>query len=208
MAFVNQIAAPLYETHRHHNFMLPGLYGGPDKCFAMIILEATSISFTRLRWPGGASAQQAVTDHRQVFLNWVNADRYQRDLFKAILDAALHHGWGNGLRTFDILNSVDCFYKILYVTDVWKCGHKRERKQQRIGCREGREDWLEILQQESNSTHCNHVVLVGKEAQQSDVRALFRARRICISRVPFPTWRNKKKLTPALCRLRKRLISS
>ena len=188
MSFFETLARRLYEKHPDHRFMLPALYGGSTKCFAMVVLEAPSISFTQQCWPSRriTSASEAIAIHRQMFLNWVNANSRQRNVFKELITKLRKQSYPD-LCEFDVLNTTNAFFKFLYVTDVWKCGNPSVQKLSKIHRQQTQDDWYAIVQEEFEAINPKYVILAGEHAKRCGKRF---ATSVPPLPIPFPSWRN------------------
>ena len=163
--FAKDIYREISNAHRQP-FLLPALYGGEfseELYEALFVLEAPSVSFTEARWKQCNTAEDAIRNHRRIFLDWAYSGK-QAHLFNLFMTS-----------------STD-FYRRFYVTDVWKDAAFRER----IGDSKYREYWRSKLAVELQHVRTRRVIFVGREAALAG-RPLIKNR--LIHEIPFPSHR-------------------
>lgn len=147
---VSHFSFPSFARAIFHDraFMLPALYGGEleqgDNAFeALFVLQDPSKGFTERRWKPCATPEQAIEQHRSIFLEWAYKDgSNQAILFKSFSPTDAE------------------FFRRFYVTDCWKDGTFKSRY------------WRLKLRIELHEVHALRVIVVGEKAWMAVMSAL------------------------------------
>jgi hypothetical protein len=155
--FVRPIHREKANTHSQ-KFLLPAVYGGRlgsnmRRFHALFVLQDPSLKFTEERWNQKVgkecqTTEMAIEAHRSIFVDWANRDN-QAYLFRFFYQLFYPE------YSDEHLPSVEEFFGLFYVTDVWKAGMTKDHDA---------DYWPAKLKAELQNVPASRVIFVGGEA--------------------------------------------
>jgi hypothetical protein len=173
-------------VHEDEPFILPAFYGGDlppgeegNKFKALVVLQNPLFTFTKRQWgPPCDSVEKAIKTHRKIFFSWLPSNPDLEELFHHIL----------GKKPL----SPEEFFRLVYVTDIWKDAKDTNDVNRRKKSREYRDYWRKWLKVEIEciAVAAEGAIFIGAEARKAGFELLRPGTRY--RDFVFPDWGHKK----------------
>lgn len=150
------------EVDQEEPRILPAFYGGDlpstgqgRKFRALVVLQNPLFTYTKRHWqPPCESVEEAIRKHRRIFVSWLPSNPELDELFRHILVSKP--------------STPEEFFRLVYVTDVWKDAKDTDDMKERKKNREYGRYWRDQLKVEIEgvAVAAEGVVFIGEESRR------------------------------------------